>query len=432
MKKNSPSSWKTALEDSISTVKDHKDIHFENPETDFSRTQKITLRDTMLFPMVADNENTSTELLDFFQTDALPSPAAMLYRRDQLKVSAFEAVFYDFTKKIPQKKNFHGMKVIACDGTRVNTPYNPKDRDSFVNCINGRKGYNQYHVTTFYDVLNEIFTDTVIQNYPSMNESLAFCTMLERYPGEKKSLFVADRGFASYNTIAHAMNSGHMFLFRLPVNMARTILRDTQDIDNASILDAEDVLRIGRVRNNESRLMQNYHFMRSDRQYDYIPVASKKIDCFRVRLVKFQLPGGDNEYLLTNLPKNKYSLKDLKELYRIRWGVETSFRHLKYASGLVHMHSVKQKFIFQEIFAKLTLYNFCAAVNCCAKAKNSEGLKYEYQIEKTYLVKVCIRFLKDMLTDIISLIERKRVPVRPGRKFKRNIRRQHADTLQYR
>lgn len=432
MKKQLPFNWKKSLLESIDKLQENRNAYFEKPNTAFSRTQKISLRDTVLFPMVADNDTTPIELLDYFQGDKLPSQAAMSYRRDLLKPSAYKAVFDDFTAKTPQKKTFRGMHVIACDGTRLNTPYNPKDPDSLVSCIEGRKAFNQYHLITCYDVLNEVFTDAAIQGYFSMNEKLAFCTMLDRYRKDQNSLFVADRGFASYNVVAHALNNGHRFLIRLTVPMAQNIFRDTHRIDCSNEFDVEDTFYIGRVKNKASKCLRNYHYMGASRSYDGIPAGCKNIDSFHVRLAKIALTDGKEEYLLTNLPKKDISLSELKDLYRIRWGIETSYRYLKYASGLVHMHSIKPKFIFQEIYAKLTLYNFCTAVKQCMNIKDSHSQKYKYAIEKTYLIKCCIRFLKDMLNDVIKHAEKRKVPVRAGRKFDRNLRRQHADTLQYR
>ena len=42
----------------------------------------------------------------------------------------------------------------------------------------------------------------------------------------------------------------------------------------------------------------------------------------------------------------------------MRWGIETSFRELKYTVGLQHFHAKKVEFVHQEIFARLTMYNF--------------------------------------------------------------------------
>lgn len=432
MKKLSPSYWKKALLQSVDTIIDHKELYFKCPQKAFSRIQKISLWDTILFPMVADHNPTAVELLEYFPKKVLPSQAAMTYRRNQLKSSAYKAVFDNFTSKLPRKKTFHDMQVIACDGTRLNTPYNPKDQDSFVDDIEGRRGFNQYHLTTCFDVMNEVFTDAVIQGYYSMNEKLALNEMMDRCKGTSNLLFVADRGFASYNVVAHAINDGHKFLIRLTQPMAQKIFCDTVNLDEVEICDIEDTFYVGRVRNKTSNTLRNYHFVHSKNKYDYIQEKNKTIDQFQARLVKFELPSGNTEYLLTNLSQKNISLEELKELYRMRWGIETSYRYLKYASGLVHMHSIKQDFIFQEIFAKLTLYNFCTAVKHCTRVKCSDQAKHSYKIEKTYLIKTCIRYLKDMLSGIIKLIEKRKVPVRAGRSFERNIRRQHADTTQYR
>ncbi|WP_447558201.1 transposase [Streptococcus suis] len=40
--------------------------------------------------------------------------------------------------------------------------------------------------------------------------------------------------------------------------------------------------------------------------------------------------------------------KKLKELYAYRWGIETSFRDLKYSIGLTHFHAKKKEGILQE------------------------------------------------------------------------------------
>ena len=65
----------------------------------------------------------------------------------------------------------------------------------------------------------------------------------------------------------------------------------------------------------------------------------------------------------TNLPENEFDITELKNLYQMRWGIETSFRELKYAIGLTHFHAKKTEYVKQEIWARLILYNFCEAKN---------------------------------------------------------------------
>lgn len=432
MKKITPASLKKSLFASIDDILEQKDKYLVNPQTAFSRTQKISFHDAMLFPIVAASESTSVEMLDFLPVSKMPSQPAMNYRRDQIKVSAFSNLFKDFTAKLPQNKTYHGMHLIACDGTRLNTPYNPKDPESFVCNIEGRKGFNQYHLNTCYDVLNDMFTDAVIQGYFSMNEKQAFCEMMDRYPKDKPALFIADRGYASYNVIAHAMHNDHNFVIRLTSAMAKNIFDCVKEFTNLEEFDIEEVIHVGRIRTKEAMSYPNYHCIHSRYQYDYIPAGDKKIDAFQVRLVKIKLSSGEDEYLLTNLAQSEFTISDLKYIYRRRWRIETAYRCLKYVSGMVHIHSIKNHFIFQEIYAKLIGYNYCATILRSTKAKNSDNKKYIYVIDKTYLFKTCIRFLKGKLKKIQELFIKRKVPVRAGRKFERILRRQHADTLQYR
>ena len=57
----------------------------------------------------------------------------------------------------------------------------------------------------------------------------------------------------------------------------------------------------------------------------------------RLRICRFQLDNGTFETIATSLPRS-FTLQDIKELYRMRWGIETSFRDLKYSIGLVNLH----------------------------------------------------------------------------------------------
>jgi len=69
----------------------------------------------------------------------------------------------------------------------------------------------------------------------------------------------------------------------------------------------------------------------------------------------------------------------IKEIYALRWGIETSFRELKYAIGLSNFHAKKVAYIKQEIFARLTLYNLCQAITTKVVINNKKT-KYSYQV----------------------------------------------------
>lgn len=78
-----------------------------------------------------------------------------------------------------------------------------------------QKVYNQLHVTPLYDVLNKIYVHCVIQPQPKQDEVGSLRFILDWYGVQKKTLFVADRGFESYNLLAHFMAKKVDFLIRV-------------------------------------------------------------------------------------------------------------------------------------------------------------------------------------------------------------------------
>ena len=59
------------------------------------------------------------------------------------------------------------------------------------------------------------------------------------------------------------------------------------------------------------------------------------------RVVRFPISSNDYETVITNLDSNDYPPSEIKKLYTARWGIESSFRALKYTLGMVNFHSKK-------------------------------------------------------------------------------------------
>ena len=91
--------------------------------------------------------------------------------------------------------------------------------------------------------------------------------------------------------------------------------------------------------------------------FDYIKYGSEDTYDLTFRIVRFPISEDTYECLVTNLPEKNFPVEKLKEIYNSRWGIESSFRKLKYTIGLSHYHSYKPDFIKQEIWAKFIAYN---------------------------------------------------------------------------
>lgn len=74
-----------------------------------------------------------------------------------------------------------------------------------------------------------------------------------------------------------------------------------------------------------------------------------------MRVLKIKTAPNTFEYIITNLPFS-FDINDIKTCYRLRWGIETSFRYLKHVNGLLYLHSKKPDFLKQEIYGNLILY----------------------------------------------------------------------------
>ena len=110
----------------------------------------------------------------------------------------------------------------------------------------------------------------------------------------------------------------------------------------------------------------------------------------------------------------------------MRWGIETSFRNLKYSSDLNTQHAKKRKSIQQEIWARIILYNLSFIIIHHIWEKASRGRKkHSYFINKTRAIHLVRQTLGRRKgghpPDLEALVKAELLPVRPGRSDLRKI-----------
>ena len=67
------------------------------------------------------------------------------------------------------------------------------------------------HLNAVYDLLARTYVDAIIQPARQENENKAMCDMIDRYQGNPKDIFIADRGYENYNIFAHAQEKGMFY-----------------------------------------------------------------------------------------------------------------------------------------------------------------------------------------------------------------------------
>lgn len=147
-----------------------------------------------------------------------------------------------------------------------------------------------------------------------------------------------------------------------------------------------------------------------------------------IRIVRFKISEDTYETIATSLDRFQFPISEIKKLYHMRWGIETSFRELKYAMGLVNFHAKKEDYVLQEIWARLIMYNFCERITLSVVIEQKDCRKWAYQVNFTHAIHVCKNYYRHHSSnpppDVISNIARHILPVRPDRRDKRKLIKQ--------
>ena len=180
----------------------------------------------------------------------------------------------------------------------------------------------------------------------------------------------------------------------------------------------------------------------------------------KFRVVKFLINDPDTgeetwEVLVTNLNRFEFPIAQMKELYHLRWDIETSFRDMKYSLGGMHFHSKKDEAAQMEIYAHLIMFNAVARNVIAAEeweaaqaevvkqveenAENSvigEDTKYQYAIDFKMACLSTRKFFRlhsnEPIDNLYKELLRYKQPIRLGRQDERNIKTKSAIAFAYR
>lgn len=420
----------------IDELSEISSLFSENPSTDFTRSRKLDFKTLIHFLLTMEGGSLSKEILEYFRYDInAATTSAFNQQRKKLLPEALEFLFHEFNLCFSGKKKFQGYTVLACDGSDINIPRNPNDSETYFQSSPSDKGFNQLHLNAFYDVLERRYTDAIIQPARKENEYRAMTDMIDRSKLEGKTIVMVDRGYESYNIFAHAEKKGWNYLIRVKDKGSTGMVSGYQlpDKKEFDICISTTLTRkqTNEVKNNSSK----YKFIPKKSTFDYLDLHKNIVYPMRFRVVRFKLSENSYECIITNLDKEEFSAEQIKELYHLRWGIETSFRELKYAIGLTNFHAKKVAFITQEILARMIMYNFCELITTSV-VLSQKDTKYNYQVNYTMAIHICRYFLKNKdkqkPPNMEALIERYILPVRTGRHDPRKVKVQSSVSFLYR
>ena len=413
----------------------------KDPGRNFTRERKLPLREVISVLLCMEGGSLTGELLRYFGCSRhTASSSAFIQQRQKINEFAFPSLFDMFVKNTDTHCLYKGYRLFAADGSDVQIPTNLKEKDSFFPGSASQKSYNLLHLDALYDLLGHTYIDAEVSGKRNFDENGVLCKMVDRSSIENV-LIIADRGYESYNLFAHIQGKGWKYLIRVK-DIHSSGIAAGLDLPDCEEFDRWFHFQFTKRQTKEAKLLlsdkQNYKWLPATASFDYLPVSNRKHDPLSFyflpfRVVRFKISSSSYETVITNLDEAEFPPDELKRLYGMRWGIETSFRELKYTVGLLHFHAKKVENITQEIFARLIMYNFSELITSHVVIQKSNR-KHPCKANFSVAVHVCRQFLLGNVSppDVEATISRNVSVTRTGRSNPRNMVDKHAVSFLYR
>jgi len=305
---------------------------------------------------------------------------------------------------------WNGFRLLAVDGSIVNLPDNKP-----LELIYGRTynksgtGVIQARASVLYDVLNKFVIDGCLSPLSTGERVLAINHLAF---SKTRDLIIYDRGYPSFNLVYEHFERRIDFLMRVQTSFNK-ITREFY----------------------ESRLESNIVKICPDKKTKHINKVYSKDTFQEVRLVRVKLPNGEIEILMSSLlDSQKYPNSIFKDLYFLRWGVETFYDELKNKIKAEHFSGYSNQSILQDFYAALFISNVQSLIVGEINnelALKSEKTKYQYKVNNNLSYgfmknRIITLFFSDKPMEVIvselkDLFKKHTIPIRPNRKFKRDI-----------
>jgi len=401
---------------------------YKKSKKDFTRERKMPFEKVALYPLAQKGITSKMEIIKFdeiIDTADISSPA-VLKQREKLSSNIYvdmidenNICFYNEYSK--QVKLFKGYIVTASDGSDFEIPNTILTRSKCGSSIR-ENSVARLQVCNTFDLLNGFILKANIgygkcDERTKANENLwSIKKMNLKYP----ILEVRDRGFMSLKDIYYLNKQDDKYVIRFDKRNYRKAITEMNSND--------ETIKI------EYEYNRNRHYKIIDPEYYELMEKTKADTEFRVVIV--ELENGEKEYLATNLEANKFSYEDIKNIYRLRWGIETNFHVLKENMKIEAISSSKDELIKQDIFSQMLACNTLQAfINTSNKKINQEKYKHEMKTNmnmaigffKKYFIYILIETdetKKRLLIEQMETgIKRYLVPIRKNRNFPRNKNR---------
>jgi hypothetical protein len=344
----------------------------------------------------------------FTQARAKLNPWAFIRLNDVAADSFYEGAEY---------YNWHDMRLLSVDGTRLYLPNHPSVAEEFGVHKFGPKADSPRSLamgSLLYDVLNLITIDSQIAPYASSERDLLMKHLDKINPGD---MLLLDRGYPCFWLLFLLKAKGINFCIRLQEDWW---------------LKAKDF-----VESSEKDRIVTFDLPKKDydKLKDFPQMRKSSLTC---RLIKVELENGDKEVLCTSLTDAQtYLYEEFEQLYHYRWNEEEAYKLLKSRIELENFSGKTARAVKQDFHAKVFLMTLCAAYSHPIEEKvikeyhADQNRMHDQKINRTNAVANTMDMLiptfirrkyEESLNAFDNIVGKTREIIRPGRSSPRNIK----------
>lgn len=290
-------------------------------------------------------------------------------------------------------KTYKGYRLLAIDGSKIQVPKNQNTIAAYGMLGTKGKEIPMATISTAYDVLNNLSVNTYLARGDSSERTLMenHVEKIRQTTPHAKDLLIADRGYPSLYLFIKMMESGYDFVIRCS---EKGFLNEVKTFAKSA----------------ESERLVTISLDKSIRRNVSTDKLVEKPKALLLRLVRIEIGMGKTEYLITSLTdKKEFTIDDLKEIYHLRWSIETYFNLQKNVFELENLSGKTSETVKQDYFARVLSSNLSSLLIEEAQA-SIENIDTNNPLKKRRKVNrsVAIGLLKDQMIDLLFLPDKQR------------------------
>lgn len=373
----------------------------------FTRDRNLSFENLFLYLLNASKEAMPINIaymIEKYPTISFPdiSKQAISKARQGMAPEVFETIFRMSTRlyyqKISSLSTCNDFHILAIDGTSLQLPQTMQNITTFGAAMNQNDSCcGIASASVCFDVLNDMIVDARIHSYHYGERKLAsmHIEQMEHYGFFPNTLFVFDRGYPSYDLYQEIQEKNQFFLMRTNSRTHRSIQQDGK-----------------------------FQF----------EVKGRGDPPLTLRMVHVILADGTIEKLVTNLFDPAINSDMFKELYFLRWGIESKYREFKNRLEIERFTGCLPICIRQDFYIAMFKSNLSAIIKHQAdkdirQERIEKKNKYDYQANRGFIINrihncivsilIGMHQASELLHMVLALAKRGISQIQPGRNFSR-------------